>query len=121
MSYDEIKNVLSVVTEPGEKLEMVMDIGAHMSSVPEGAVCNEISGCASRVEICRDGNRFYGTADSALVRGVVAIIVSMVDGKTPDEIRQMDLYGMKNMTLDTIILKIVHMIMLRLMKKINNS
>ena len=94
MSYDEIKNVLSVVTEPGEKLEMVMDIGAHMSSVPEGAVCNEISGCASRVEICRDGNRFYGTADSALVRGVVAIIVSMVDGKTPDEIRQMDLYGM---------------------------
>ena len=32
-------------------------------------------------------------ADSALVRGIVAIIVAMVDGKTSDEIKNMDLGG----------------------------
>ena len=94
MTYDEIKNTLSVVSNPVEKLELVMDIGAHISPVPKDAVCSEITGCASRVKICRKGNRFFGAADSALVRGIVGIIISMVDGKTPDEIRQMDLLEM---------------------------
>ena len=94
MSYDEMKNLLSVTTDPATKLELVMDFGKHILPVPVDAVCSEITGCASRVEICRKGNSFYATADSALVRGIVAIIIAMVDGKTPDEIRQMDLGGM---------------------------
>ena len=94
MTFDEIKKTLSMITDPTVKLEMVMDLGAHMEPVPDGAVCNEITGCASHVEICLVGNRFYGTADSALVRGIVAIVLSMVDGRTPDEIRKMDLSGM---------------------------
>ena len=94
MTYDEIKKILSVAEDPTTKLELVMDFGAHIMPVPSGAVCNEIQGCASRVEICRKNNRFFATADSALVRGIVAIIIAMVDGKTPDEIRKMDLSGM---------------------------
>lgn len=94
MTYDEIKNILSGISDPALRLEMVMDFGAHIASVPDDAVCSEITGCASHVEICRKGNRFYGTADSALVRGIVAIIISMVDGHTPEEIRQMDLLEM---------------------------
>ena len=94
MTYDAIKNLLSNIPDPVMKLEMVMDLGTHIDAVPENAVCTEITGCASHVEICRAGNRFFGMADSAFVRGVVAIIISMVDGKSPDEIRQMDLLGM---------------------------
>ena len=86
--------MLSAVTDPAMKLELVMDLGAHMATVPDNAICNEITGCASRVEICRLGNHFYGVADSALVRGIVAIMISMVDGRSPDEIRQMDLHSM---------------------------
>ena len=91
MTYDEIKQMLSAVTDPAMKLELVMDLGAHMGPVPDNAICTEITGCASHVEICRAGNHFYGVADSALVRGIVAIMISMVDGRSPDEIRQMDL------------------------------
>ena len=58
------------------------------------AVCSEIRGCASHVEICRKGNRFYGMADSAIVRGIVAIMIAMVDGKTSAEIKKMDLQKM---------------------------
>ena len=94
MTYDEIKNILANISDPALKLEMVMDIGKTLLPAPDGAVCSEISGCASRVEICRIKNSFYGTADSAIVRGIVAIIISMVDGKTPDEIRKMDLSQM---------------------------
>lgn len=94
MTFDEIKNILSAIDDPALKLEMVMDFGARLSAVPDGAICSEITGCASRVEICRVANNFYAIADSAIVRGIVAILISMVDGKTPDEIRAMDLHAM---------------------------
>ena len=93
MKYAEMKNMLMMVNDPVQKLEMVMDFGAHMPKVHEMAVCNEIQGCASFAEICRVGNRFYGRADSGIVRGIVAIITAMVDGKSPDEIKKMDLAG----------------------------
>lgn len=94
MNYEDIKKLLLSVIDPVVRLEMVMDLGAHLGAVPDDALCSEITGCASHVEICRIGNRFYGVADSAIVRGIVAIMISMVDGKSPNEIRQMDLWGM---------------------------
>ena len=33
----------------------------------------------------------YGRADSLMVRGIVAVILSLVDGKSVDEIKKMDL------------------------------
>lgn len=93
MTYTEMKNILATVDDPVEKLELVMDFGTHMPPVPDSAVCSDIVGCASWAQICRDGNRFYGRADSGLVRGIVAIITAMVDGKGPDEIKKMDLAG----------------------------
>ena len=93
MKYEEMLSALSMTTDDAMRLEMLMDFGAHMPPVPGDAVCTEIMGCTSRVQICRAGNRFYGTADSAMVRGIVALITAMVDGKTPEQIRQMDIRG----------------------------
>ena len=90
MTYDEIKNALSFVENPVERLEIVMDIGRTLSPVPDDAVCTEILGCTSLVKICQSGNRFYGMADSAMVRGIVAIILAMVDGKSVEEIKKID-------------------------------
>ena len=91
MNYDEIKNALSLAGDDVEKLEMVMDFGKNLAPVPKDAKCSEILGCASFVKICEKDGRFYGVADSAMVRGIVAIILSMIDGKTTDEIKKMDL------------------------------
>lgn len=93
MTFDRMREILTSIDDPVMRLEMVMDFGANLSPVPDTAVCSEIRGCASHVEICRDGNRFYGVADSALVRGVVAIFIAMVDGHTPDQIRDIDILG----------------------------
>lgn len=93
MKYQDIKNALMLIESPVEKLEMVMDLGKSLEPVPNGATCNEILGCASFVQICEQDGRFYGVADSAMVRGIVAIILSLVDGKTVDEIKKLDLLG----------------------------
>ncbi|MBR4892200.1 MAG: SufE family protein [Alphaproteobacteria bacterium] len=91
MKFEEIKLALGLIESPVERLEMVMDLGKQLLPVPENATCTEILGCSSFVEICRLENNFYARADSAIVRGIVAIIISMVDGKTPAEIKQIDL------------------------------
>jgi len=93
MTYVEMKRALCLAPDAVGRLEMVMDFGAQLPPPPDSAECTEITGCSSRVQICRDGRRFFGTADSALVRGIVAIITAMVDGKSVEEIRRMDLDG----------------------------
>ena len=94
MNFDQIKSTLSNIDDPVEKLEFVMGIGKDLLPVPPDAECSDILGCTSFVQICRVGNNFYGVADSAIVRGIVYIILSIVDGKTPDQISKMDLQGM---------------------------
>lgn len=93
MKYNDIKNTLTLIADPVEKLELVMDLGKSLEPVPEDAKCSEIFGCASFVQICEKDGHFYGRADSMMVRGIVAIILFMVNGKTVDEIKKMDLSG----------------------------
>ena len=93
MKYNDIKKALSLIESPVEKLELVMDLGKSLEPVPDDAKCNEIFGCASFVQICEKDEHFYGRADSVMVRGIVAIILAMVDGKTVEQIKQMDLSG----------------------------
>ena len=91
MQYEEMKKILNSLDNPVDKLEMLMDFGVRLESVPDGAECHEITGCASFVEICRVHNHFFARADSGIVRGVVALLTAMVDGKTPEQIKKMDL------------------------------
>lgn len=94
MNFEQIKHIMDITDDPAMRLEILMDIGRELPNAPSGAACTEITGCASFVQICRSGNNFYGVADSALVRGIVAIFISMVNGKSPDEIKKMNLEKM---------------------------
>ena len=60
MTFDEIKQNLMMLDNPVDRLEMVMDLGNSAASVPDDAVCTEIQGCTSFVQICRRGNNFLG-------------------------------------------------------------
>ena len=91
MNYVEIKSLLNNISDPVDRLELVMDLGKQLPLIPENLTGAEIRGCASRVLVAHDDSGFYGAADSALVRGVLAIILSMVQGKAAGEIKNMGL------------------------------
>jgi cysteine desulfuration protein SufE len=91
MTYSEIKSLLARIDNPADKLETLMDLGKLLPPIPENLPIAEIRGCASRVVIARDGNIFYGEADSAIVRGVLFLILSAVQEKSPAEIKNMGL------------------------------
>ncbi|MCL2748803.1 MAG: SufE family protein [Alphaproteobacteria bacterium] len=84
MKYLEIKNILNKITDPVDRLEFVMDLGMRLSPIPGSALCTEVRGCASRVQICHDNGIFYGDADSALVRGIVMILLAMANDGISD-------------------------------------
>jgi sulfur transfer protein SufE len=101
MSYGEIKSLLAAVDDPVTRLEIVMDFGKRLHPIPRNAACAEISGCASRVRICRepaaDGQTrdiFYGEADSSMVRGIIAIILAMANGGVSDLRKEFDLLNL---------------------------
>ena len=94
MTFEQIKHLMDITDDAATRLEILRDIGRELPLVPTDAVCTEIMGCTSFVQICRRGNNFFGTADSAIVRGIVAVFISIVDGKTPAQIKKMDLENM---------------------------
>jgi sulfur transfer protein SufE len=79
MTYTEIKSLLMQIDDPVLRLEFVMDLGRNLSPIPQPCACTEVSGCVSRVQICKSENVFFGDADSQLVRGIVAIIIAMAN------------------------------------------
>lgn len=93
MQYEQMKKILDALENPVDKLEMLMDFGRQLDAVPDGAVCTEITGCSSHVEICQYKNKFFGRADSGIVRGIVAVLLAMIKNKNIQDIKQMDLMG----------------------------
>jgi sulfur transfer protein SufE len=81
MDYKEIKFFLGQIDDPVQRLEFVMDLGKALAPIPQNSACTDILGCTSHVQICKSGDLFYGTADSAMVRGIVAIILAMANDK----------------------------------------
>ncbi len=84
MNYKEIKSFLNQIEDPVQKLEFVMDLGKSLSPIPEYSACTDVLGCSSYVKICKSNGIFYGVADSAMVSGIVAIILVMVNDKVKD-------------------------------------
>jgi len=91
MVYSDVKHSLMIITDPVEKLEYVMEIGKGLKCIPDKSTCTEILGCTSFVQICRYKNKFYGTADSEMVKGILEIFLLMIEDKTITEIKNMDL------------------------------
>lgn len=84
MKYNEIKNLFDKLDDPVLRLELVIDLGRELANIPSDSDCTEISGCASHAAICKSRGIFYGQSDSAMVRGIIAICISMANDGVKD-------------------------------------
>lgn len=79
-----------------ERYRHLMDLGRALDPLDEAerTDANKVRGCASQVWLVsepRDGRlRFRGDSDSDIVRGLVAVLVRLFSGRTPDEVLQFD-------------------------------
>ena len=81
-----------------DRYQLLIDMGEELSPLEqqEKTEQNLIDGCQSRVWlVCdeRDGMlHFRAESDALIVRGIVALLLRVVSGHTPDEILSADLY-----------------------------
>ena len=80
-----------------ERYRHLMDLGRQLQplSQEERIDANKVRGCASQVWLVtepKDGRlRFRGDSDSDIVRGLVAVLVRLFDGRTPGAILDFDI------------------------------
>ncbi len=79
------------------QLQYVIDLGREMPPLADAdrTEANKVRGCASQVWLVTeprpDGSiRFRGESDAIIVRGLIAIVLRLFDGRTPAEILAFD-------------------------------
>ncbi|MGE5157696.1 MAG: SufE family protein [Gemmatimonas sp.] len=101
MSIDEIRDNFALLDEWDDRYRYVIELGRTLEPLPEAEHSpeNKVQGCVSQVwlskRIERDGNHgpvlnYRGDSDAHIVRGLVAILLTLYSGRTPQEILATD-------------------------------
>ncbi len=96
---DEIIEEFEGLTDWMDRYAYIIDLGNTLPDFPENekTPANLIEGCQSRVWITAhrldDGRiHFEADSDALIVKGIVALLMRVLDDRTPDEILNADLY-----------------------------
>ena len=95
---DEVIEDFSALSDWMDKYQMLIDLGNELEPLDERykTLSNLIDGCQSRVWLQCDEKegKLYFTADSdaLIVKGIIALLIRVVSGHTPQEIMDAELY-----------------------------
>lgn len=90
-----------------QKYEKLIELGKAWPGIPEDLKTEDlkVKGCQSQVWIkaeLKDGKVFFqGDSDAIIVRGLVALVLSVYSGQTPSEIMRYDASFLKDIGLDS--------------------
>lgn len=95
---DEIIDEFDLLDQWFDRYQAIIDYGKDLPPFPEELRTkqNLIDGCQSEVWFVasiKDGKVFYqATSDAILVKGMVALLLRVLNGQSPDDIVNADLY-----------------------------
>ncbi|MBR1388525.1 MAG: SufE family protein [Prevotella sp.] len=95
---DEIIDEFSGFDDWMDKYQLLIDLGNDLEPLDEKYKTeqNLIDGCQSRVWLQADHTdgtiRFQAESDALIVKGIVALLIRVLSGHTPQEILDADLY-----------------------------
>lgn len=95
---DEVIEEFSDFDDWMDKYQLLIDLGNEQKALDEKykTESNLIDGCQSRVWLQADYvdgvMKFSAESDALIVKGIVALLIRVLDGHTPQEILDADLY-----------------------------
>ncbi|MCF0159346.1 MAG: SufE family protein [Bacteroidaceae bacterium] len=95
---DEIVEEFADLDDWMDKYQLLIDLGNEQQPLPEKYKVeqNLIDGCQSRVWIqcdTKDGRlQFQAESDALIVKGIISLLIKVLNDHTPDEILNADLY-----------------------------
>lgn len=90
-----------------QKYEKLIELGKAWPGIPEELKTEDlkVKGCQSQVWIkaeLKDGKAYFiGDSDAIIVRGLVALVLSVYSGQTPSDIMKYDASFLKDIGLDS--------------------
>lgn len=101
MTIDEIRENFDLLDEWDDRYRYVIELGRTLAPMPdeEHSSANKVQGCASQVWLSRAIDRaepgepvlrYLGDSDAHIVRGLIAILLTLFNGKTARAILSTD-------------------------------
>jgi len=98
---DEIKDNFALLEDWDDRYRYVIELGRTLDPMPdaEHSAANKVQGCASQVWLSKrrvtDGSgqlrlHYLGDSDAHIVRGLIAILLSLYSDRPPQEILSTD-------------------------------
>ena len=99
-TIDEIRENFELLEDWDDRYRYVIELGRTLEPMPEAehSAANKVQGCASQVwlskSIERNGGgvllKYLGDSDAHIVRGLIAILLTLYSGQTPQRILDTD-------------------------------
>jgi cysteine desulfuration protein SufE len=101
MTIDEIRDNFALLDDWDDRYRYVIELGRTLDPMPEAehSQANKVQGCASQVWLSRQLGRngadepllnYLGDSDAHIVRGLIAILLTLYSGRTPREVLDAD-------------------------------
>src|ERR1700737_1723586 len=101
MTIDEIRDNFALLDEWDDRYRYVIELGRTLDPMPEAehSAANKVQGCASQAWLSRQNARnasnqallkYLGDSDAHIVRGLIAILLTLYSGRTPQQILATD-------------------------------
>jgi cysteine desulfuration protein SufE len=101
MTIDEIRYNFALLDDWDDRYRYVIELGRTLDPMPdaEHSTANKVQGCASQVWLSRRIARndhdepvlsYRGDSDAHIVRGLIAILLTLLSGRTPQAILATD-------------------------------
>ncbi len=100
MKIDEIRENFALLDDWDDRYRYVIELGRALDPMPEAehSAANKVLGCASQVWLSRQVDRsggepllkYLGDSDAHIVRGLIAILLTLYSGRAPEQILATD-------------------------------
>jgi cysteine desulfuration protein SufE len=101
MTIDEIRDNFALLDDWDDRYRYVIELGRMLEPMPaaEHSAENKVQGCASQVWLSKRIDRkggdepvlnYLGDSDAHIVRGLIAILLTLYSGHTPQQILATD-------------------------------
>ena len=95
VTEETLRNTFTPLTQWEDKYRQLILLGKQLPALPEELKqeAQEIPGCENRVWLGYEkrpdgGLHFYGDSEGRIVRGLLAVLLTAVEGKTPQELQE---------------------------------
>jgi cysteine desulfuration protein SufE len=95
-TIDDIRDNFALLEDWDDRYRYVIELGRTLEPLPEAdhSAANKVQGCVSQVwlskQLDRDGEgvvlRYRGDSDAHIVRGLIAILLTLYSGRSPQDI-----------------------------------